>query len=222
MGLEQHRAAPAARRCLCAGCEPDAGCAHLSPGRGARIFVRPQAVPSTEPRATTVSNTIPTGRVDVRTTLALASTAPPVCRASRSGRTQASKPRSIGGRVRRRLVRVVAVHDPPAQQLACGEPSEHRIGWALIGADDRRSTLSAGLILRRAEQPQRGGRGSRSAGHAGRCRCQMNSNWAPSVFSMKSEALMMASTSSRRSASTRWFMSADIRHAQRWPPAATI
>src|SRR6266545_3303869 len=42
---------------------------------------------------------------------------------------------------------------------------------------------------------------------------QMNRSCAPSVFSMKSAALMMPSTSSYRSLSLRWFMSADIRHA---------
>ena len=44
---------------------------------------------------------------------------------------------------------------------------------------------------------------------------QMNSNWAPAVLSMKSEALMIPSTSSRRSVSVRLFMSADMRQAQR-------
>lgn len=44
---------------------------------------------------------------------------------------------------------------------------------------------------------------------------QMNSSCAPSVFSMKSEALMMPSTSSRRSSIVSLFMSADIRQAHR-------
>ncbi len=44
---------------------------------------------------------------------------------------------------------------------------------------------------------------------------QMKSSWAPSVISMKSEALMMPSTSSYRSSSVRWFMSALIRQAHR-------
>jgi hypothetical protein len=48
-----------------------------------------------------------------------------------------------------------------------------------------------------------------------RCLGQMNSSWAPSVISMKSEALMIASTPSYRSSSVRWFMSADMRHAHR-------
>ena len=123
------------------------GCAHIRP---------PHAVPSTEPRAPTVSNTIPTGRVG----------AAPPCRShppipGRSVEPVESNagsegPGSIGPRVRRHLARVVAVHDPPAQHLACGEPSAH-VGCAPTGAEDRRSTLSAGRILRRAEQPPRGG-----------------------------------------------------------------
>jgi hypothetical protein len=51
--------------------------------------------------------------------------------------------------------------------------------------------------------------------HRGRRRAQMNSSWAPSVSSMKSPALMMPSTSSRRSVSSSFIMSADIRHAHR-------
>ena len=46
-------------------------------------------------------------------------------------------------------------------------------------------------------------------------RAQMKMIWAPSVFSMKSAALMMPSTSSERSDSSRCIMSADIRQAQR-------
>ena len=47
-------------------------------------------------------------------------------------------------------------------------------------------------------------------------------SWAPSVFSMKSLALMMRLDLVVEVASVRWFMSADIRQAQRWPPEATI
>ena len=50
----------------------------------------------------------------------------------------------------------------------------------------------------------------------------MNSSCAPSVISMKSAALMMASTPSQRSSIVKWFLSADIRQAHRCPPESTI
>jgi hypothetical protein len=117
----------------------------------------PQAVPSTEPRATTVSNTIPTGRVDAAP---LCSSHPPL--PGVSSEPVGSNADSEGQGASAAAYGVTSSEwSPFTIRLRSTSPvasqSQHRVDCAPTGADERRSRHSAGRILRRAEQPQRGG-----------------------------------------------------------------